>query len=327
MRVCERTPAKENQATPKEPESMGGTYDRKKRVRRLKKIIIGTIIALVVIPVIVSIILGIRVHSLQIEVKALQEELARVKLESEEETGVYTTGSVETSSREEVETVILEQEPKANYAQYEKLVYLTFDDGPSRNTNRILDILKENDVKATFFVVGKTDEESIKAYQRIVAEGHTLAMHSYSHKYSEIYESKESFAQDIKRLQEYLYQITGVWPRYYRFPGGSSNTVSIADMQELIAYLNESGITYFDWNVASGDAVSGQLSKETIVNNCITGLEGKRECMVLMHDASEKNSTVEALPVIIEEIKGRGDAVFLPITDETVPVQHKMAKQ
>ena len=96
---------------------MGGTYDRKKRVRRLKKIIIGTIIALVVIPVIVSIILGIRVHSLQIEVKALQEELARVKLESEEETGVYTTGSVETSSREEVETVILEQEPKENYVR------------------------------------------------------------------------------------------------------------------------------------------------------------------------------------------------------------------
>ena len=152
-------------------------------------------------------------------------------------------------------------------------------------------------------------------------------MHSYSHKYNEIYESKESFIADISTLQEYLYQVTGVWPRFYRFPGGSSNTVSRVDMQELIAYVNEIGLTYFDWNIASGDAVSGQLSAENIVANCVSKIDSMDEGIILMHDATEKNTTVEALPKIITQIRDRGDAVFLPITDETVPVQHIRAKQ
>ena len=307
---------------------MEGTYDRRKRIRRLKKMIVGTIIAMVVIPVIASIILGIRVCSLQKEVMGLKEELTatRKQLESSEETGIYTTATVETSSRDIPEAAALVQEPEEDYSMYDKRIYLTFDDGPSRNTDKILDILKEYDVKATFFVVGKTDEESVRAYQRIVAEGHTLAMHSYSHKYSEIYASKESFEQDLRQLQEYLYQITGVWPRFYRFPGGSSNTVSKVDMQELIEYLNESGITYFDWNIASGDAISGQLGKDTIVNNCIGGIKAKQECMILMHDASDKNSTVEALSLLIEQVRSSENAVFLPITDETTTVQHRKAE-
>ena len=307
---------------------MEGTYDRRKRIRRLKKMIVGTIIAMVVIPVIASIILGIRVYSLQKEVMGLKEELTatRKQLESSEETGIYTTATVETSSRDIPEAAELAQEPEEDYSMYDKRIYLTFDDGPSRNTDKILDILKEYDVKATFFVVGKTDEESVRAYQRIVAEGHTLAMHSYSHKYSEIYASKESFEQDLRQLQEYLYQITGVWPRFYRFPGGSSNTVSKVDMQELIEYLNESGITYFDWNIASGDAISGQLGKDTIVNNCIGGIKAKQECMILMHDASDKNSTVEALSLLIEQVRSSENAVFLPITDETATVQHRKAE-
>ena len=307
---------------------MEGTYDRRKRIRRLKKMIVGTIIAMVVIPVIASIILGIRVYSLQKEVMGLKEELTatRKQLESSEETGIYTTATVETSSRDIPEAAELAQEPEEDYSMYDKRIYLTFDDGPSRNTDKILDILKEYDAKATFFVVGKTDEESVRAYQRIVAEGHTLAMHSYSHKYSEIYASKESFEQDLRQLQEYLYQITGVWPRFYRFPGGSSNTVSKVDMQELIEYLNESGITYFDWNIASGDAISGQLGKDIIVNNCIGGIKAKQECMILMHDASDKNSTVEALSLLIEQVRSSENAVFLPITDETTTVQHRKAE-
>ena len=307
---------------------MEGTYDRRKRIRRLKKMIVGTIIAMVVIPVIASIILGIRVCSLQKEVMGLKEELTatRKQLESSEETGIYTTATVETSSRDIPEAAELAQELEEDYSMYDKRIYLTFDDGPSRNTDKILDILKEYDVKATFFVVGKTDEESVRAYQRIVAEGHTLAMHSYSHKYSEIYASKESFEQDLRQLQEYLYQITGVWPRFFRFPGGSSNTVSKVDMQELIEYLNESGITYFDWNIASGDAISGQLGKDTIVNNCIGGIKAKQECMILMHDASDKNSTVEALSPLIEQVRSSENAVFLPITDETTTVQHRKAE-
>lgn len=201
-------------------------------------------------------------------------------------------------------------------------VYLTFDDGPSSNTERILDILAQYDVKATFFVVGKEEEKYQELYKRIVAEGHTLGMHSYSHKYDEIYQSVDSYAQDLSRLQEFLYETTGVWCRYCRFPGGSSNTVSRVDMYDLITYLDEQDITYFDWNIASGDASNSYISKETIISNCMTNLPQYQESIILMHDASNKNTTVEALPALIEQIQAMDNTVIVPITEDTEPIQH-----
>lgn len=201
-------------------------------------------------------------------------------------------------------------------------VYLTFDDGPSSNTGRILDILAEYDVKATFFVVGKEEEEYQALYNRIVEEGHTLGMHSYSHKYSEIYQSVESYAQDLTKLQEFLYDTTGVWCRFCRFPGGSSNEVSKVDMHELIAYLDEQDITYFDWNVSSGDASNSYISTDAIVRNCLAQLSKDEESIILMHDASNKNTTVQALPILIERIQAMENTVIVPITDESEPIQH-----
>lgn len=299
---------------------MEGTGDRRKRVQRLKKIILAVNAALIVIPVIVSVVLSIRVIQLNQKIQKLESLLAAKEDETDEVAGIYVTTPVEQSLRD---TVSMQQTVEAEDEKaYQKQIYLTFDDGPSSNTDKILDVLKEYDVKATFFVVGKTDEQSIRAYQRIVEEGHTLAMHSYSHIYNEIYESKDNFMEDLEALQEHLYQITGIWPRFYRFPGGSSNTVSSTDMQELAACLKENGITYFDWNIASGDAISGQLATDSIVNNCLGSIDNFNECMILMHDAVGKNTTIEALPEIISQVMERGDAVFLPITDETVPIQH-----
>ena len=299
--------------------------NRSQRVKRLKKMILWTIALAILIPVIGCILLSVRVFQLKKQVAVLTEQLSTEEMQ-EEASGVYETTKVEESVRD---TETKAEEPaKINPVKSSgKKVYLTFDDGPSSNTDQILDILKDYDVKATFFVVGKTDERSVKAYQRIVEEGHTLAMHSYSHRYDEIYESKEAFARDLNSLQEYLYETTGVWPRIYRFPGGSSNTVSKVDMQELIEYLTDIGITYFDWNVASGDAVSRTLPADTIVNNCLSGIEKQKESVILMHDASNKGTTIEALPRIIEAIQEQGDAELLPITDETVPVQHIAAPE
>lgn len=299
--------------------------NRSQRVKRLKKMILWTIALAILIPVTGCILLSVRVFQLKKQVAVLTEQLPVEEIQ-EEASGVYETTKVEESVRD---TETKAEEPaKINPVRSSgKKVYLTFDDGPSSNTDQILDILKDYDVKATFFVVGKTDERSVKAYQRIVEEGHTLAMHSYSHRYDEIYESKEAFARDLNSLQEYLYETTGVWPRIYRFPGGSSNTVSKVDMQELIEYLTDIGITYFDWNVASGDAVSRTLPAETIVNNCLSGIEKQKESVILMHDASNKGTTIEALPQIIEAIQEQGDAELLPITDETVPVQHIAAPE
>lgn len=298
---------------------------RRKRINRLKKVILGMVAAAILIPSVVCIILGVRLAGLSARAKELEELLLAEKSRSAEASGVFTMAPVRESTRS-LETGSLpesaksQEEPEAEGGI--KKVYLTFDDGPSDNTNEILDILKEYDVKATFFVVGKTDEQSKAAYQRIVAEGHTLAMHSYSHSYSEIYASRENFISDLSALQEYLYEVTGVWPRFYRFPGGSSNSVSQVDMQELIEWVDENGIIYFDWNAASGDAVSDELPKDTIVENCLTQLEGKRRCMILMHDAVDKHTTVEALPEIISGVRLRGDASFFAITDETEPIRH-----
>ena len=147
-------------------------------------------------------------------------------------------------------------------------------------------------------------------------------MHSYSHKYDEIYQSKESFAADLSKLQEFLYDTTGVWCRYCRFPGGSSNTVSRVDMHVLIDYLEEQDMSYYDWNIVSGDASSSYISPEAIVRNSTANLRNFEEAVILMHDASDKDSTVKALPTLIEQIQAMEDTKILPITDETEAIHH-----
>ena len=200
-------------------------------------------------------------------------------------------------------------------------VYLTFDDGPSSNTAAILDTLAQYNVKATFFVVGKEDEESQEMYKRIVNEGHTLGMHSYSHKYSVIYDSLENFEDDFTKIQNYLYDITGEDCHYYRFPGGSSNQVSNTDMKEFIKYLNDQDVTYFDWNVTSGDATSQAYTADELVDNVLEDVVKYKTSVVLLHDANTKETTVEALGPMIEALQAQG-VELLPITEDTTVIQH-----
>ena len=203
-------------------------------------------------------------------------------------------------------------------------VYLTFDDGPSSNTDKILDILNEYGVKATFFVCG--NERYMEEYQRIVKEGHTLGMHSYSHKFREIYQSTEAFAEDMNKLRAYLYEVTGVESNIVRCPGGSSNTLCKTDvMQDLIAYLSQEKMIYFDWNISCGDAASSYISAERIAQNVLDNISKYGSAVVLLHDASNKDTTVEALPIIIEKILESEDTVLLPITEDTTPIQHVQA--
>lgn len=301
---------------------------RRKRINRLKKMILGGVMMAVLIPVTASIILSVRVHQLSGRIRQQEAVIQELEDENKNLAGAFFAETIEESEREALQEEQDTETPAAGEEEENrKKIYLTFDDGPSSNTDEILDILKAYDVKATFFVVGKTDEASRKAYRRIVEEGHTLGMHSYSHSYEDIYDSEEDFQADMKKLQEYLYELTGVWPRFYRFPGGSSNTVSNIDMQKLADWLTDQGVTYFDWNVASGDAVSRELPAETLLANCLAGIRNQQSCVVLMHDAANKDTTVEALPEIISEIRLQEDAVFLPITDDTVPVQHTIKAQ
>ena len=204
-------------------------------------------------------------------------------------------------------------------------VYLTFDDGPSENTAKILDILKERNIKATFFVIGQEDEESKALYRRIVDEGHTLGMHSFSHKYDVIYQSLDAFKEDMEHLQSYLEEVTGVTPTIMRFPGGSSNKVSNVNIEELIRYVKERGLTYYDWNVVSGDATSQVYTPDELVANVMDDVVKYDTSVVLMHDSSAKATTVDALLPMIDQLQELG-AELLPIDDTTKPIQHIKAE-
>lgn len=210
-------------------------------------------------------------------------------------------------------------------AEGRKVVYLTFDDGPSHNTNAILDILAEYNVKATFFTIGREEEEFTDEYQRILEEGHSLGMHSFSHQYNAIYKTVEAFDEDFQKISGLIEEITGQTVTLYRFPGGSSNLVSAIPMTNFIKYLNDKGVTYFDWNVSAQDAEGKELPVDTILENIFKDIEKKDICVVLMHDADHLNTTVEALPVIIERLIEM-DAVILPITENTTLIQHIKAE-
>ncbi len=201
-------------------------------------------------------------------------------------------------------------------------MYLTFDDGPSPNTTRILDILDQYGVKATFFTICSPGEENEESLKRIVSSGNTLAIHSVSHEYSQVYASIDSFKEDVLDMQQWLYEQTGVTTWFYRFPGGSSNKVANCDISDCIDFLNEQGFVYFDWNVSSGDASAKCVDKDTIVQNVLSEIGSREEYVVLMHDAGAKTTTVEALPEIIEYLQAN-DYMILPITANTKPVQHR----
>ena len=292
----------------------------------MKRLLIIIPFSTILILLILCVVLGVNLYEAKQELRALRGEISPAMAKSlaagEEGQGpgreLYTASGVNEFKRD------MSEADSADSAAEDgvRKVYLTFDDGPSSNTGRILDVLAEYDVKATFFVVGKEEEKYQPLYKRIVEEGHTLAMHSYSHKYNEIYQSKESFVEDLTKLQEFLYDTTGVWCRYCRFPGGSSNTVSSVDIHELIAYLDEQDMSYFDWNVSSGDASSSYISSEAIVRNSTMKLGDFKEAIILMHDAAGKNTTVDALPKLIEQIQAMEDTKIVPITDETEPIHH-----
>ncbi len=304
---------------------------RKKRVKRLKKVLIIFLLFLIIIPIVICFFLLYKIDVLENKIEDLyqsreenleQQYTKEVNSETIDEKIVINTLPEPIANQEVLDnSAVVINDGKDMVEQYRK-IYLTFDDGPSIYTEEILNILSDYGVKATFFVTGKTDEDSKLIYQQIVEEGHTLGMHSYSHVYDKIYESLEAFSQDFYQIRDLLYETTGVMPTFYRFPGGSSNTVSATDMQEFITFLAAEDISYFDWNISSGDASSKELETDTIISNCTDQLEDYNSAVILLHDAYDKRTTVDALPSIIEKILKMDHTVLLPITDKTELIQH-----
>lgn len=292
---------------------------RKKRVKRIKKFLIISLVVLLLIPNILCSVLMVWMYKMNQTLGETQEKLWELTVQMEDANAAAVVEQVLTPVQvwdEDIKAVI----PDAQMYEGKKLVYLTFDDGPSEYTNEILDILKEYDVKATFFVLAKDGYE--EEYWRIIDEGHTLAIHSYTHQYSQIYDSPEAFRQDIVQMSDYIYDLTGYRCEFYRFPGGSSNSIIQFDKDECFDILESEGLIYFDWNVTSKDASSYRLSSQAIVNNVLSGTSQTNHAVVLMHDASDKYTTVQALPEIIESLQADENTVFLPITNGTTPVCH-----
>lgn len=326
------------------------TYS-KKNVQSIKRLIVAIFIIMCAIPVLLCLYLMARMN----EMERRLDDIA-IKLGSRNESVIHIT---EDDSASEVDIMKLEEaayddlsinteeasvhlslaeemhaeaellatgeaisQGNAEQVTNDRKVYLTFDDGPSIYTGEILDILKKNNVKATFFVVYNDDESLWPYYDRIVDEGHTLAMHSYSHVYDTIYASQESFEEDVNKIHDFLLEQTGIDCKYYRFPGGSSNMVSNVDIESLIGYLYSNGYTYYDWNALSGDAVDMELTADELNDTVLEYVRGNQEdSIVLLHDLKNNYATIEGLQSLIDTLIEEGFEIC-PISDQTEPVQH-----
>ena len=206
----------------------------------------------------------------------------------------------------------------SNVEKNGKVVYLTFDDGPASYTEEILDVLKKYNVKATFFVTNQ-----FSSFQNIIKreydEGHSVAVHTYSHNYKTIYNSVEDYILDFDNINQIIYEQTGEYSKFFRFPGGSSNTISRFNrgiMTELDKKMTELGYTYFDWNVDSMD--TSFKDPEKIAQTVINGIKENDYSIVLMHDIKKAN--IESVDKIISYGLENG-YTFLPL-DETSPIHH-----
>lgn len=185
-------------------------------------------------------------------------------------------------------------------------IYLTFDDGPSGHTDRLLDVLKKYNVKATFFVTGSGSDSSIK---RMFDEGHAIGLHTFSHNYAYIYQNVNNFFEDLNKIQTRVENITGKKTYLMRFPGGSSNTVSKnydggkKIMSQLVNDVTAKGYRYFDWNVSSGDAGEASTVNQ-VYNNTVNTLKQGGSSVVLQHDS--KGFSVDAVERIIQYGQAHG---------------------
>lgn len=190
----------------------------------------------------------------------------------------------------------------------QKIVYLTFDDGPTENTEKILDVLEKYGVHATFFVSSQFDskEQRAERLNLILNSGNTIGLHTYSHSYNKIYASVSAFLDDLHKIYLEVYEATGYQATLTRFPGGSVSGHNSKIAKELTAELTRRGFTYHDWAVSVGDAEGKGLSAKTIAKETVEACLKRTKSVVLFHDTTAQNATVAALPKIIEELTDAG---------------------
>ena len=305
----------------KEAEVLEQQRQRRKRINKMKSAIIMTISIWMLVSFLAIIILTVQVIKLnskfnKLELNNASKNVGEISTEQQSEI------PNDESKTKEISNVVTGIDTDDNMADKNDNhnVYLTFDCELSENTEAILDVLKANNVKATFFISGDDTEECKDICKRIVDEGHTIGMHSYSNRYSTVYASEEAFENDLNQISKYIYDSTGNASKFYRFPGGSSNQISNVDMTEFVKILNKNNIIYFDWNVSAGDA-SGDYTVEDIVSNVTDGISKYKNSVVLLHDAPDKSTTAEAIEPLVKALQ-KQKANIMPIDENTYVVQY-----
>lgn len=198
------------------------------------------------------------------------------------------------------------------YNNSNQIVYLTFDDGPTFNTLKVLEILKKENVKATFFILGKLAKANPDIITKIKKEGHSIGNHTYSHDYNSVYLNEQSFLKEVNDTNKILKDILGenYETKIFRFPGGSFNKE-----EKYKISITNNGFKYIDWNASNGDGSGHNIPKDELIENVKNTIsENEHEVILLMHDSSTKNTTVDALHDIIEILKNKG-YTFKPLSE------------
>lgn len=298
---------------------------RRRRVQRLKKLIMLSVLVWMILPTGLCIVLFGKIGALNRRLEETQGYLQQMtedidrQAQQIQQAQTAPTGSkdilVMAPEGERVEDAAAE--PEAAHK-----VYLTFDDGPSKYTEEILDILDAYDVKATFFVLGKENDYSIEMLQEIANRGHTIGMHSYTHKYADVYRSVEDFAADFYQIYSYILENTGIQSACYRFPGAVPIPSAILICMSLRIFWHSGRLNFMTGMFLPGMAAACCWMWTLWCRIPPPGISRYGTSIILMHDAASRPTTVEALPRIIENILAMEDTVILPITEETTPIHH-----
>lgn len=208
---------------------------------------------------------------------------------------------------------------------YDKIVFLTIDDGPSIITPGFLDVLRDNGVHATFCVIGNRAIVNPEIIKRAYMEGNSIINHSYDHEYAKIYRSPEALIESIVECNtslDSIIQRTEIEKSFFRFPGGAGTTSIYGNSRELADILIAGGYNTIDWNISSEDCATGKATAEFILKNSIED-GGSYAAVILMHDFKYRGTTMEALPGIISYYKDKG-YIFKTIRDMTPGDLHKL---
>ena len=329
------------QKTAEETEQLGqrGTRPKapsrlKEQGRRFRPVTVLVLTLAILLPTALSAALGICLEQTRTELDQLRRYVDKQPASSEEDSSSVKPEEQDPGQADNSVQSVPEPEHPAYQDLYpemyakpaerssvdrDKVAYLTFDDGPSARTPEVLEILEQYGVKGTFFVIGDETERGKQWMRDIVAAGHTLGIHSYTHDYNKVYHSVEAYLDDFAQMYYLILDTTGVAPQIFRFPGASVNGYNGATYREIISEMVRRGFVYYDWNRMTGDAVKKTPSAAVLVQNALSEIRSARRVIVLMHDSKRYTNMVQALPAIIEGYQAAGFTLEA-LTPEVRPI-------